>query len=162
MHKFSKIVTKFWIRIKRADRSHTDTKKENTAKKIIIPFLHLVSKIINWIHTGYQKKPSGPVVEEKSIPTPQEFNKKYVNARTPVVLRQAVSNVPAMTLWTGWSPHRKVCVTMYMYIVFTLKKDLSFAVVVVVVVCLATLVIDNYTFTIVGITANFSQQFKMF
>ncbi len=50
--------------------------------------------------TGYQRKSSGPVVEEKQIPAPQDFNEKFVTHRTPVVFREAVSNVPAMTLWT--------------------------------------------------------------
>ena len=50
--------------------------------------------------SGYHRKPSGPVLEERRIPSPEDFNKKYVKTRTTVVLRQAVSNVPAMSLWT--------------------------------------------------------------
>lgn len=38
--------------------------------------------------------------EERSVLGPASFHARYVSPREPVVLRGAVSNVPAMGLWT--------------------------------------------------------------
>ena len=48
---------------------------------------------------GWQRKPEAPVKELKNGIPPSEFYEKYVNTKTPVVLRGLAKNAGAITKW---------------------------------------------------------------
>jgi hypothetical protein len=48
---------------------------------------------------GWQRQPDGKVTETATSLTPQEFHDKHVVPKVPLVMRQSVSEVPAMTSW---------------------------------------------------------------
>ena len=48
---------------------------------------------------GYQRPPDSAVTESKKMPLPKDFYQMYIKHLKPVVFRQSLENVPAITTW---------------------------------------------------------------
>lgn len=84
--------------------SRTGFVKDQAEDKILFPpkIVPLADSSIPVGHLrplGWQRIPDGRVVEESSMPAPQDFHDKFVSKRKPVVFRKIIEDIPAMKNW---------------------------------------------------------------
>ena len=48
---------------------------------------------------GSHRPPEESILVINSVPDPLEFYEKYMNTRTPVLMKRAIAGTPAVTKW---------------------------------------------------------------